>query len=700
MKRRASAAARGARRPLEQASPPAWTRYGVWPALALIAAAAFILHPGALQSPFYGDDFQFLDQVRGRSLWHTLTTVDPLGNYFRPLSRQVLFWIVAQASRESPLAFHLVNAGLWLAVLIALFTLIRRIAGARAAAVGVAFLALHYASDVPLMWASDAQDLMAAVAAIVTLILYLGGRRAAAAIAFALALLSKETAIVTPILAVLLERRAGEAWRTAARRGWPLALTALAWLGFWLAMTAHRAAGAVPLNPGPLAPVAALAHLLQVVTGLEWGPEGIGRIWQPARFAVALALALGAVLWLWRTKATVESRDATPATPMAAIRAGLVWAVLAALPASLAIRFWSAYGYLFALCGVALALGAWASTRSRPVTLAVLALLALGSASARGLDAVAIDYSPWTAVSHIDRFALERGMSFNQHLLSMMLHAHATLPRNTTLFVAGLPKGTTFQTGDGPIVRWAYRDSSLRSYYRSSFSLEKARRGPMCFLTLEHDTLVEMPQTPELWRSLAFVMLLSDALASAGDALAYGLERDPQDQTSRYWLALLEWYSGRRDSAYALFRGAGATPDSGPIPELALVRARLTTRDTAAALQTLLQGVTRHALDPSGHALLADLALERPETSPKGAIEALAARLLAPNDPVAWRRWALVQLTGGRYDEAEKSLERYLALGGAAARADSDVVRTLRSLRPLLPGGVAARRALGSGKRP
>ncbi len=160
MKRRASAAARGAGHPLEQTSSPAWTRYGVWPALALIAAAAFILHPGALGAPFYGDDFQFLDQVRGRSLWATFAATDPVGGYFRPLSRQVLFWVVARASGESPLAFHLVNATLWLAVLVALFTLIRRIAGERAAAMGVAFLALHYASDVPLMWASDAQDLM------------------------------------------------------------------------------------------------------------------------------------------------------------------------------------------------------------------------------------------------------------------------------------------------------------------------------------------------------------------------------------------------------------------------------------------------------------------------------------------------------------------------------------------------------------
>jgi len=34
----------------------------------------------------------------------------------------------------------------------------------------------------------------------------------------------------------------------------------------------------------------------------------------------------------------------------------------------------------------------------------------------------------------------------------------------------------------------------------------------------------------------------------------FGLEREPRDQTARYWLALAEWHLGRRDSALALFR--------------------------------------------------------------------------------------------------------------------------------------------------
>jgi len=69
--------------------------------------------------------------------------------------------------------------------------------------------------------------------------------------------------------------------------------------------------------------------------------------------------------------------------------------------------------------------------------------------------AVAIDYLPWTTVSHINRFVLERGMRFNQHVLSMLRAAHPKLRPHSNLFFAGLTKGSSFQTGDGPVVRWA-----------------------------------------------------------------------------------------------------------------------------------------------------------------------------------------------------------------------------------------------------
>ncbi|HEY6866547.1 MAG TPA: hypothetical protein VI792_04775, partial [Candidatus Eisenbacteria bacterium] len=639
--------------------------------LALLAAIA-VIHAGSLRASFYGDDLTFLDQVRTRSLWAALATPDPLGNYFRPLSRQVAFWLLGRAGGESPLLFHLASWTLWLLVLVLLFGLVRRLAGVRAAAVAVAFLALHYAADVALLWASDLQDLLATACALAALLLHLRGRRGWAAAAFALALLSKESAVVTPALAVLLDRRPGERWRATVRRAWPLWLCGAVWLALWLAMAARRAPGAVPLQPGPLAPVAALLHLVQVTTGLEWGPGGPGRPWQPARFALALALALGAVLWIWAGRwrgvgAPAAGRGAStpgpgaPAShtvappgrgPEAAIRAGLLWAILCALPVSAAVRFWSAYAYLFALCGLALALGAWLSRLPRAAAVAALALLALGSDAARGIGVLAIDYTPWTGVSHINRYALERGMSFNDRCLAMLRARRPTFPPRSTLFFAGMPKGTAFQTGNGELLRWAYRDSTLRSYFRSSFSLEKARRGPLFFYALDHDTLGEAPQTQDFYRKLALGMMLGDAFDSARDALVYDREQRGDDQTVRYWLGLLEWQIGRRDTAAALMRGAGVTPAPGPTPEIEQARARLAARDTAAAFDLLVKGTGAHGLDPEAHGALSDLALGRPETSTMGTVEALAARIVGPEDALAWRRWGLVQLANKRFDQA------------------------------------------------
>src|SRR6266508_3720827 len=133
MRRRALKAAGGAL----PATPAAASRGSglarLMAAFGLFLAASVVLHPGTLAAPFYGDDLSFLDQARDRSLWTILTAPDPLGNYFRPVSRQLLFWLVGRLSGESPLAFHLVSWTLWFAVLALLFVLVRRLAGVRAA---------------------------------------------------------------------------------------------------------------------------------------------------------------------------------------------------------------------------------------------------------------------------------------------------------------------------------------------------------------------------------------------------------------------------------------------------------------------------------------------------------------------------------------------------------------------------------------
>jgi hypothetical protein len=714
-----------ARAPAAPIAPVFWAP--VW--LAMLVVASFAIRPGVLHAPFYGDDFNFLELARGHTLWGALTAPDPLGNYFRPISRPLTFWVLGRLGHESPLAFHLTSWALWVTILALLLDLTRRLAGVRAALIATAFLALHYAADVALLWASDLQDLLATAGALGTLVLYTRGRRVAAALTLAVALLSKESTALVPVLAVLIDRQPTESWRAALRRAWPLWACFAAWLALWLFMSTRRVAGAVPLHPGPLAPVAALFHLVQVATGLEWQAGRPGPLVEPLRLAFALIVVIAGIFALWGYGArqagggsgattAAGSRAAAPGgvaaaagatpkpraaprlpDPRAAVRVGLAWAVLGALPVSAAIRFWSAYGYLFALCGVALALGAWAAGRPRIIGAALVALLALGSDAGRGISSLAIDYTPWTMVSHIDVFGLLRGMSYNVHGIAALRALHPTFPARSSLFFAGLPKGTAFQTGDGPLVRWAYRDSSLHSYYWSSFSIDKARHGPTYFFSFNIDSLSEVQQDADFYRRMALGLMLGDSYAPARDLLTLGLEKDPNDQASHYWLGMLEWERGRRDTAAVLLRAAGMTPDRGPTPEIKPALERFAAGDTARALELLIGGTARHGLDPAAHATLADIALRSPQSGGMGTVEALAARILAPDDPSMWRAWGLVQVAGHRYDQAGRSLDHYLAIGGAAAAADSQVARTRRALGRVLPGGDVARRVL-SGEAP
>ena len=75
-------------------------------ALALILAAAALLYIPGLSDPFFAADYLFLDQVRDRPLATALVTPDPLSNFYRPVSRQLYFWLVSHLSGESFVAFH------------------------------------------------------------------------------------------------------------------------------------------------------------------------------------------------------------------------------------------------------------------------------------------------------------------------------------------------------------------------------------------------------------------------------------------------------------------------------------------------------------------------------------------------------------------------------------------------------------------
>src|SRR4029077_17555202 len=101
--------------------------------IVLVGTAA--LHLRALRTPFFADDYLFLDQVRDRGPIAALLSHDPIGNFLRPIGRQLHFWVWSHAGGESPVVFHVVNLALFLGAVVLLYQLVRRVSGRGAAIV-------------------------------------------------------------------------------------------------------------------------------------------------------------------------------------------------------------------------------------------------------------------------------------------------------------------------------------------------------------------------------------------------------------------------------------------------------------------------------------------------------------------------------------------------------------------------------------
>ncbi|MFI5370857.1 MAG: hypothetical protein ACHQ52_04795 [Candidatus Eisenbacteria bacterium] len=677
-----------------------------WLGLALVLVAATWLHRDALRAPFFADDYAFLDAVRGRSLTGALTGADPLGNYFRPVGRQLWFWLIAHGGGASPWVAHALGLGLFLTSITLLFVLVTGAAGPWAGLVAASVLSLHHAADVPLLWVSGAQDLIAVTGALGALVLFQRGRAGGAAVSLALGLLAKETVALTPVVAVLFARPPGERADSALKRAWPLFATAVAWAAVWLVTLPSRAgfAAAARLDPRDLP--AALVGATRAAFGIEWSTGGEHTHVAPSDLAAVALVVVALFVAAWGGGAwTEDSRRASPrsragsaGTRGAAVGA-LMWAVLAALPVAAVMPIWSAYHFLYAVCGVAAVIGVMVTGAGPVIAIAVVAILAIASAQARALPGFATRPGAFTAQSHVDRAYLLRGMSRVGHVLAELKRLRPTLPPRSTLLFAGVPANIAFQTGNGPLVRWAYRDSTLRSRFIRAFRIADATRGPVFFFEMSADTLREVTGADSL-RDLGCGLLVGAVPEAARDLLTLRVRDHPSDALAWYPLGLVRLATGDESGGLLALRQAGLATNAGPVPEIGLAFRALAAGDTTRAVAITRAGVAAHALDPGVHALLADLELTRDRLSYDGALEAYAVTTLARGDPAGWRRWALALAVRGSDAAALEALERYEALAGPSGEVDS-LSRSIRAqILPRLPGGSEAQRAVSTDTSP
>jgi len=658
--------------------------------LALIVLAALLVRLPLLLGGFFADDYFFLERVRGKGLLAALASPDPLGNFLRPVSRQLYFWAVGSASGETPAAFHAVNLLLFACLLLLLFRLVRRLADAPLALVAAAYVGFHYAADVPLLWASGSQDLLAVAFALLALDLHLAGRLAPALLALLVALLSKESVALTPAIALLLSWRESGDLRAAARKSAGLFAVTAAWALAWILTLGERPAGAAALSLGPGAIPAVLAHLVQAALGLEFrlGGSALGHF---GLGALTTGAAAAAICWLVtgrRTEPSGEKPTPHPARTPSLAWIGGAWAVCGALPVALVAPIWSAYFYLFALCGVALLLAALLASQTRTTRSAAVGVLALLSAGASALDEFSTSRTAWSWQSHVNRHYVARATGTIESYLSTLKWARPALPPRSTVFFANVPVSLGWQAGDGPLLRWAYRDSTLRSYFLTEFTRARAARGPMYFFAVEGGALVDHTDDPMLLASFAYSMLLSDRARAAADVLDLAIARDPDDRTLHYWRAWARWASGDSAGAKEDLKRAGVRAERR-VSAAARRAFDAGGSDTSRTIARLMAARDSAGLDPWVHARLAAFCLGPGGQREDGVVEAFAFRALDPSDPDAWRKWASAQLAERKHEAALRSLETYMRLAGREAAADREARQAIHLLREMVAGRIA-----------
>jgi len=645
----------------------------------LLGAIVLLIHGSALSHPLFADDYLFFDRVRYRGFLDAIAQPDALGNFWRPLTRQVYFWILARAFGESAVVMHAINIASLIAIVSLLYGLVRRWAGSQAAWTAGLLVAVTAAWDVPVLWGSGTQDLFAILLALLALHLADRGHHVAGALFYGVALLCKEVVLLLPILVALGAWMRSRSWTRTWHSVVPYAAAAILWMIPW--SMRMRASPNAPPVPAWSDAIAAILHLPQVVFGIETGPLGPVRLTLLLSALACAALALASVRFV--------DREAKGDGRIEPVVLGAAWVGIGVLPIVPVATIWSGYYYAFALCGVGCVAGAWARGRSFRTAL-VLVVLA-GATVARHREAMGVPIGAWTWRSHIDASYVLRSERIGKTMLASLERKIPRPPPRSTFFFSGVPGSISWQVLDGPYVRWAYRDSSLRSYWLSQMTDERVSRGRVFLFRAQGDTLFEIGHDRGVTFGTATRALLQEDLEVARGALRYHIGQWPDDVYARRTLAWIAAAEGDVRLRDALLGASGLVPDTVRADrELATARDRLAARDTAGAREALGRAMVADPFDARPHARLADLALGHPRQRARLLVESYAVIALAPDEPSSWRRWAFVQSYFGELNGGLQSLARYRQLAPDSAKSDRAAAwleAELKRRAPYAPGG-------------
>lgn len=665
-----------------------------WPTLLLALAGLTLLYAGPLGARFLNDDYLFLEQARSQSLARSLTELGALGNYYRPLSRQIYFAVLTPIAAGHPVVFHAFNYALFLGALALLADLLLAVLTPAGAAAGVMYFALLPMQRVLLTWVSCSQDLLALVGVLATLALYRRGQRGWALLPCAAALASKEAALPVAVGLVTWDTLVGR--RTLAdsvRRAWPIGLLALAWAAIALAMRGQRAAA--PLHFDASAFAAAYAHLAQSLVGLEH-PGGM--IASLARNAPSLLplLAMAPLAFAVearrngapggaraRDRATLAEPAAT-ATPVPASRLlgfGTAWLVAFAVVTGPVAYSWSAYYYVLAAVGAALIVGTLMRHARSFGLLALLVAMLWIHAGSSGTRAFSFSTAsnPWTWTSHLTSFYFDRAATLTDSMSVQLRRAEPDPPPDARFYFATLPTYAGFQMGNGALVRELYAETGIESHFFSQFSDTTAAEHPCRFFYWDGVQLQPLygPGSDTFFQ-VGCDLLLLDRTDGALHAFRRGLAAGENRGDLLYWSGWAELWAGRRDAAEQAWTQLGFRDDSLRwVEHLRAAHNALVDGDTLTSRRNLIAAIRYGVGRPEAHAVLGELMAGR--AMKYGLLELEVATWLNPRDWLARRELALGLASVRLDDAAGRQLETLLREHPSSA-TDSAVAGLRREL--------------------
>ncbi len=689
-----------------------------WFAPPLAVLGLTVLYAGAIGTGFLNDDYLFLEQARSRPLVESLTHLGPLGNYFRPLSRQLYFAALTPIGGGQPLVFHLVNYGVFLAALVLLVDLLLAFVPPVAAMAGALYFALLPLQHLALTWISCSQDLLALALALASFALYRRGWVWPAALTYLCAVASKESALPLPLALLAWDAGgAGVPARQRVTRLAPFAVVAIGWGALSVAMRLEHPAAAAFLRFSPGQFAAGYAHMLQGLIGLDAPDQMLDALMRRGP-ALAPLLLLGAPAF-WIGPAMRVRRDAEdgprrmadrdpdrastpgadreprgwrPATSRVTARFAALWLASFGLVLGPVAHTWSGYYAMLAAVGGALAVGLACRRLDRWSWLGLSAALLWWHAAGTGVRTFAIEDRPWGWTSHLTSYYFERAATLTR-TLSLQLKALEPAPApGTRFFFATLPPWAGFQMGNGALVRALYRDPSLESHFYSQFSDSSAGDRPCRFFYWDGEQLRWLyPGTDNPFFQVGTDLLLLERPAGASHAFRRGLAAGGDRMDLLYWLGWTELWRGRRSAAEAAWRAFGAHDDSLLwSAHLRQAHDALVAGDTLESRRHLAAAIEFGIGRPEAHAVLGELLMAR---QPKYAmLELKAAVFLKPDDWLARRELAL-GLTAARLDEPARAEIEALKRSYPEWRGDRALVGADSTLR--LRRGSGAPRASG-----